>query len=190
MDGASRAFASPWPYTLKGVEYRLRGRIARFYGEMEAEILSRRPNPLQVYRDNVGLFADNEDFQKDLYESAKREAFRVKSVTRIELFEWMQGLDGAIFCLWLSLRDNDPKLLTLEYVRTAVYDEADAAAHELLDGGMDPVEAATKAVTDTAEAIQKRISQAGGEDELGNSTGPSATTPTTMGSTTHSRGEG
>jgi hypothetical protein len=175
MDGASRVFASPRRYTLGGVEYAVRGRIARFYGEMEAEIVSRRPNPLKVFRDSVDLFEGNPSLQEQLYEAAKVEAFRAKSVTRIELFEWMQSLDGAVFCLWLSIRDNDPDTLTRERVRELVYDAVDQIAEQYVVDGVEPVQAAVQAVTEKSQEIQNVINQVSGEDEAGKATGPSAT---------------
>jgi hypothetical protein len=179
MDGASRAFAAPLTYTINGAEYPLKGRLARFFGEMEAHILQRRPNPLQVYRESAGLFDNQPDLKADLLERAKVEAFRARSVTRVELNEWMNSFDGAVFCLWLSIRDADPELLTRAFVEAHVVKKADEEARRLLASGCEPVESATKSVMDTVAEIQDLINRAGGEDELGNSTGPSLGTTTT-----------
>jgi len=107
MDGASRAFAAPTTVTLGGVEYTVRPRVAAYYGEMEAHLLSKRENPMQVAKESIVGETDPAVITQ-IIEVAMAERCRAKSVTRRELAEWMDSMDGTAFVSWLQIRHNDP----------------------------------------------------------------------------------
>lgn len=172
MYGADRLFAVPSRLVLGGKTYECRGRIMRHYGEMEAEVRRRRQreDPLVVARNGLELFVDKPEFQRQLLEVAMDQATRHKWVTRSELYEWMDTLEGTAFCAWLSIRHNDESL-TPESVLRVMLDDMDEATAKLAES-MPSDEAGKQAEEQVKHATHEAIRQASGSDTAGNLTGP------------------
>jgi len=187
MDGANRAFAAPTTITLGGVEYTVRPRIAAFYGEMEDHLLSKRENPMQVARESVLEFRDDPDLVRQILEIAMESRCRAKSVTRRELSEWMDSMDGTAFTAWLQIRHNDPNYnesnpagscttITPAFIKAKMLEDFEAALEQLqAEESISRDEAAARAESLVIDRVQAEIGRPSGEDGLGNSTGPTPT---------------
>jgi hypothetical protein len=166
MDGASRMFAAPIEETIGGRKLRINPQVAEMRGEVEQHILSLRPNPLQVARDNVELFAGSPALQSELMRLAMQEACRIKSVARFELAEWLATVEGTVYILWLQSKDCNQPSPTLDEIGE-LYDAEVQLAIDAAEGGN-----AKEVAGDVLERIQEKMNKPSGEDELGNSTGP------------------
>lgn len=178
MDGASRAFAAPVRHTIGGKDLEVRGTLAENWAELEQEYLKRRPNPLEVAKENIALFEDQPELQNYLLKMAFDKACQARSAMMPEINEWLNTIDGSAFLTWLSVRHNDPELTPAkvkDMLMSDIESEVDALIKSL--GVTEATEAdmakltehATKAVVGkTHDAVE----QAGGGDWRGNSTGP------------------
>lgn len=172
MDGASRMFAAPAELTLGGRRFRADPRIARHYAEMEQHVLSLRPKPIAVVKESLALFDGDPDMQAELLRLAVQEACRAKAVSRGELAEWMNSIDGTVFVTWLSIRDGAPDV-TREQVQAWMLEEIESVAEKLAkQAGLTEEAAADRAAEQVLERVHEKINAISGEGDLGNSTGP------------------
>ena len=144
---------------LGGLTLTANPKTMRHYGEISAEIIRRRGNPMDLIRQAREVLTP--DIVQQFVEKAFEEAIKWKTVTTLQLFEFLQTLDGMLFMLWLSVRDNDRSLYTLEHVSMLYLDEYEA---RLRAGG-------AKAAQEYEAEIEASLSQADSDNELGNSTG-------------------
>jgi len=183
-------FAAPAELTLGGRRFRADPRIARHYGEMEQHILSLRPNPIAVAKDSMALFEGDPDIQTELLRLAMAEASRAKAVTRGELAEWMNSIDGTVFVTWLSIRDGAPDV-TREQVQAWMLEEIESVAVKLAEqAGLTEDAAADQAAGQVLDRVHDRINAISGEDDLGNLTGPPTRAGRPTEDTSRSPGEG
>jgi len=184
MDGASRAFAAPTTVTLGGVEYTVRPRVAAYYGEMEAHLLSKRENPMQVAKESIVGETDPAVITQ-IIEVAMAERCRAKSVTRRELAEWMDSMDGTAFVSWLQIRHNDPTYnesnpggsattITPAFIKEKMLDDFEQALNAIIATieGISIEDAMVAAESQIIDRVQSQLGLGSGEDGLGNSTGP------------------
>ena len=175
MDGAARVFAVPSEIELGGKKYAAKGRIARHHAQMEAYLLAKRPNPIEVVRDNLALFEDFPAVQEMLIDRGAREAFRARNVTNIEIAEWMDSMDGRSYVVWLAIRDEYPEFESHEQVKALLLDEIEKDVTRMVEAGEKEADAQEIAAAKVCDKIDDAINTASGEDLAGNSTGPSAT---------------
>jgi len=186
MDGASRAFATPITIELGGETFEVRPKIAAYFGEIEAHLLGKRENPMLVARNNLALFADLPGSQEKILEIAMAETCRMKTVTRREIGEWLDSMDGTAFWAWLQIRHNDENYdpekpsvsatrVTHAYVKTKMYEEYEAALEKLTEEGLAKDEAERRAEEDLIARTHAALNRPSGEDELGFTTGPPPT---------------
>lgn len=162
MEGLSRTLGVGPTIELGGRKLTVQSRILRHFAEIEAEIIKRRGNPFDLIREAKEALKECPEIMNQFVERAFDEARKWKTVTLLELGEFLNNTwGGTCFSLWLAIRDNDRTNLTLEYVTRQFSDEYEA---QLRDFG---AEAAQKWKSE----IEAAIDQASGGDELGNSTG-------------------
>lgn len=144
-------------------------RLVRHFGEMEAEIKKERGNPFDAIREASEALKDTDPaLLKEIVSNAFMEARNWKYVSMDDIFEWMSNTwRGQRFVIWLTVRDNDREKWTFDHFSQVFSDEFEERYHR--DGAL----AAQKWVSQ----IEAAISQASGEDELGNSTGSPQSTP-------------
>lgn len=174
MDGASRVFAAPVGLELGGRRFRVKGRLAEHYAEIEQQILSVRPDPIHVAKKAMAEFKDEPARQEAILRMAMDRAMQGRVVTRLELQEWLDTVPGTAFALWLSIRDNDPPV-TLEWTQQAYLDKVNDMVEELIQSGIVPEEADAVATVKVTDALHTTMNQASGADTRGNSTGSSPT---------------
>jgi len=185
MDGANRAFAAPTTFTFAGKTMSVRPRIAEHYAEMEDHLLSLRANPLVAAKELLTMSSDNNpEFTKQVLEVAMAERCRVKSVTRKELSEWMDSMNGLAYCTWIQIRHNDPnydpenpltscKELTPQSILAELLNEFERVLDNILKNTeLTGEEAAAAAESLLVDTMQSQLGRPSGEDGLGNSTGP------------------
>lgn len=170
MDGISRTAGVGPLITLGGEKFTVQGRILRHYAEIEAEIIKLRGNPLQMVRDSVAAMSGGGDvdsllqrpeFLTNVVSMMFDEAKRWRFVDRQDLAQFLSNTwHGIVVSTWLAIRHNDIQRLTITEVGNLLSDEYESRMRK------DPEDA-----QQFAESIFSAIDQAGGEDELGNSTG-------------------
>ena len=173
MDGASRMFAVPSKIELGGKVYNATGRLAKHFGEMERYLLSKRPDPIKIAHDSMEALADMPAMQEKILELAAKEAFRARSVTDLEISEWMEGTDGKAFCVWLATREEYPGFESHEQIKALILDDIEDGVQRWMEKGMAEAEAQEEATAEVHDKIDDSLNEASGSDLAGNSTGPS-----------------
>lgn len=172
MDGASRMFAAPVEITLGGRKFKAKGRLARYYGEIEQHLLSQRADPFQVVREHLSEFADNKELQEVMMRAAVAEACRMKTVTGLELREWMNTVPGTAYISWLAIRDDAPDV-TREQIQEWLLEDIDDVTQKLAEiEDLRPEDAQERAQERVMGELHDSLDRASGEDQMGNSTGP------------------
>ena len=162
MEGLARAAGVGSAITLGGRKLKVSARILRHYAEIEEEVRRLRGNPFNLIREAKEALRDDPELMKQFVERAFDEARRAKIVTPNDVQEYLSDTwSGGCFALWLALRENDPQAVTLQWVSQNFCDEFESRLKR------DGQEAAAK----WREEIDHAINSAGGEDEVGNSTG-------------------
>ncbi len=161
MDGISRTAGVGPTIQLGGRSLTTNAKILRHYAEMEAEIIRKRGNPFDLIRDAKEALRDCPEIMGQFVTQAFDAAVRWKTVSQQEVHDFLGTMSGTVFAIWLSVRDNDPATITLEWVKQAFMDQMEAVARE--QGAL--------AAQKWQAAIEAAIDQASGDDELGNSTG-------------------
>jgi hypothetical protein len=181
MDGAARAFAAPAgiTITLGGCEYPVAARLIDHYAEMEAVILLKRPNPLEVARDALPLF--DKEHHRSILQLAMDHALAARSVTRWELQEWLMTIDGAAYSEWVAIRANDPEVLTQERVREMFLEDVHQGMVKHRNEGHSIPDALAMAIASEATKLEEAIDKASGGGTAGNSTGSKPMQPPTSG---------
>lgn len=169
MDGSSRVFPVDGETTLGGKTYKAKAHFNEDYAEIEAHLLSLKPNPQKETKALVEAFADDPLMQEAALRVGMEQCCRLRYITRFELRDWLQNtIPGTAFAAWLSIRD-DPQAeidgLTKEKVLSLMLKEIEDAVAE---AGEESVAKVTQAIL---EKHHEEINQAGGEDWRGNSTG-------------------
>jgi len=162
LDGISRAAGVGPLITLCGEQYEVQGRILRHYATIEAEIIKRRGNPLQLVRECIEGLAGAESVS-EVFDNPEM-LTRLVSVMFDEAKRWRhlnEEWHGTVVATWLAIRHNDPKRLTVDKVGEMVSDDYEDRMRK------EGMEAAEQLIADIFAAID----QAGGEDEMGESTG-------------------
>lgn len=167
MDGLSRAGGVGATIKLGDRTLSVSPRFLRHYAEMEAEVRKLRGNPFDQIREAKDLLKDDPDLMRQFVEAAFIEAKKNKIVTLADIQEFTEDTwSGGCFVIWLAVRDNDRATLTLEKVTELFSDEFEVRLRR--DG--------EAAAAKWRKEIEGVINSAGGDDEVGNSTGslPSA----------------
>lgn len=158
MDGISRVAGVGPSITLCGKSYQVRGKTAEYYASMEAEIIKTRgSNPFEILVEaSANIRSDPEILRQIVRELADRcKSWRF--VDDIDVFDFGRTSRGRSLHLWLCIRDNegapDRDECHVQYMREIASRGRTAQAWQ--------------------DEIDKAISQASGEDQLGNSTGQS-----------------
>lgn len=171
--GISRAAGVGPTIELGGVTYAVKGRVLQHYGEIEADILARRPDPFDLIRPMLATATP--EMRRELFGLAFDRAKAWRNVTQADITEWFATPRAKMFSIWLAVRDNDPQKLTLEAVTSMVMDKAEEAMRAKIAKGAkktDEEEARSEAFDKITADIAEKIDQASGEDVRGNSTGP------------------
>lgn len=160
MEGASRTFGTGPVMTLGGRSLSVNSKLLRCYAEIEAEIINRRGNPFDLARQAAAAFADTPETALLVVQRAFEEAKSWRFVAISEIWRWIdETWAGRCFSVWLAVRDNDPQTLTFDEVSRMYSDEYEDRFRK---GGFEAAE-------EWADSIVRKIIQADGEDELGNS---------------------
>lgn len=176
MDGISYTAGIGGTLTLGGRKLTVRAKFLQHYAEIEAKILDSRGNIFDIIRQMAAAVPPgNMEAATAMAREGFLEARNARIVTLAEIWDWMDNtVEGRCFRTWLSVRENDPETLTLEWVSQAYLEEYERIA----------MEEGTRAAEIWDTAIYRKIQKAEGDDELGNSnsspsegTGAEADTP-------------
>lgn len=97
--------------TINKRTYRLSPLTLRDYAELEARVLSRRPDPLELAVKTVSSLPY--DQQKDVLCKSMAQAAAVRGVSVDELHAYCRTREGLRYVFWLMLRRGQPEM-TLE----------------------------------------------------------------------------
>jgi hypothetical protein len=176
-------FAAPVPMTIGGKQYQARALRGKDYAQIEQHMLGLRPNPIKIVKDNWAALAEQPDLQQQMLQVAMAEACRVKSVSFKDAQEWMDSLEGTVYVTWLQVKQENGSV-TLEEIRDGVYKDIEERMQSLVSSDLfREEEAEPQAQQQILQEMQEQLNRASGEDELGNSTGPSSTTIEATGET-------
>ncbi len=107
MDGSSRTFGTGPTIQLGGRTLTVNPKLLRCYGEIEAEIISRRGNPFDLARHAAAAFADAPETAMLVVSRAFEEAKSWRFVTITEIWKWIdETWAGRCFAVWLAVREN------------------------------------------------------------------------------------
>jgi len=161
MEGISRPAGAGPTVDFGGEKLQVSGRTLRHWGEIEAQILAQRGDPFDGIASMVNSFTGRKDVLQLVVETAFDKARSWRFVTAEEVGAWFNEWDGICFSIWLSLRDNNPEKITLDYVTQVVGDTYEGIVQK------EGVEAALQ----WRESLTDAIGQASGDDNLGKPTG-------------------
>lgn len=156
MEGAAQASGGAPSLELNGERLLLAPLTFKVWGLLEAEVKSRRGNPLDLIRENKDMFAGAPELLETFVRKSFQEAKSWHIVSRSEVFSWMQTIDGTVYTLWLLVRDNNPEKYTYEYIAEAVWAET-------LKATKDP-----EKHSGYLQKLHNAIDSAAGLDPLGN----------------------
>jgi hypothetical protein len=172
--GIANATGAGVPLELFGTSYMASPRLLRHYGEIENMIRIERGNPFDCIRDAADSLSDNPDLMQVFIERAFGEAKKWRSIDIVEMFQWIGWtFKGRAFGIWLSVRDNDECPAWGDFF-TLFCDEYE---HLMAEGGPEKASAWVNGLEGTIATIN-------GEDELGNSSGSTASQEETEAETT------
>lgn len=121
MTNAAQATAAPAEVRLAGAAYRMSPLTDADLGELERHLQCRA---FDVAKRNMeGLSPED---RRTLLQAAYDTAYKI-TVDSPPAVEFMRGLDGAAYLLWLGLRHNHPELKGWEDVRRLLTDERTVA---------------------------------------------------------------
>lgn len=163
-------FGVPGELTLAGHVYRLNPKVARKYGQIEAKILSLRPDPIKMMKRAYDEFNGFPEVQESIIRQGMEQARKARFVTAEETRDYLYTPDGTIFLIYICAVDFDASL-TEEQVRTDYLDEVDRRAVDYSALGLAMQVAASRAQAEVMEMCHEVIDRISGEDALGNSTG-------------------
>jgi len=173
MDGLGRAIGAGVPIQFSGETLILDPVTVSDFGLIEQELLSRRPNPMDLTRKEAQAFildaaklgssAEDEFLRKQYIAMAEKimadgmaAARKANGIKPTEVAEWLDTFDGVQFTLWLKLDQRYPdRFFTLDKIKEVMQSMQE----------------------DEIERLKKLRDQASGLDELGNSTGPTSKAP-------------
>lgn len=165
MDGLQRAAGVGPTIQLGGRTLIVQARFLEHHALISAELAKRRGNPLDVVRQAMSAFeAKGDGYVQAVVTNVMFELAEWRDATLPQIGAWLEATwAGWCFALWLAVRENAPRELTLEEVtRLASREYEDRIRGE-------GVEAAEQ----WRAAIDGALNGANGDDELGNSTGSS-----------------
>jgi hypothetical protein len=123
-----------------GRSYRLAPLTVRDYGELEARLVSQRPDPLEQAADALSKFPPEQ--QETVLREALARADAASRVSADALHAYCRTRDGLSYVLWLMLRRSQPELTLeaagrlLDTSLAAADDAAAARLQALLDEGV------------------------------------------------------
>lgn len=146
-------------------------RILRHYARIEAEMLKRRIDPFEMLRRLCDQLPERQDLAQMAIAQVFAQAMQWGFFTESDLWHFLQDTThGRVMSVWLAVEHNEPHP-TFDEVRELYCNHYD----DLRTSVADPVEGLAIA-EQWADGIWSAITQATGEDELGNSHGsPSST---------------
>lgn len=117
MTGAAIGGQAAVTLTLAGKEYRLRRATVAVIHEAEAEIISRRPDPLARAAEIAAKLPEKQ--AEIVWKMAFDQAALHKPVTTEELTTWLNSIDGASWFIWFMLQGG-PSAPSQDEVRQAI----------------------------------------------------------------------
>lgn len=169
MDGLERAAGVGPTIKLGGQTLQVRCRILEHHAMISAEIAKSRGNPFEMVRQAREALNNDEGLIANIVTRILYDAREWQYVTIVDIGRWIaETWAGQCFAVWLSVRDNDPKVWTLEKVTQDLSREYEEITRR--DG--------SEKAEEWLATINRAIDSANGEDELGNSTGSSPTEET------------
>lgn len=101
--------------TILGKQYTLRPLTVGVYAQMEAYIISCRPDPLAVASEAVGkLPASQHDA---VWRAAMNQAVAARVVTAEAAAEFENSVNGLAWKLWQCMREDNPEINSMEAAR-------------------------------------------------------------------------
>jgi hypothetical protein len=176
MDGASRIFAVPAETTLAGEKFVVHARLAEHWGMIGQRIRELRPDPLLEVHKHMEAYAAFPQAQRILLELAMQQVRDSHYVDNDDAVRYMQTAEGTAYVFWLSVRDEKGEP-SEQHILELYLKECELIAKTLKN--LTDKQADLVARQAALEKMHAAINRATGTDEVGNSTGPSATTPKT-----------
>jgi hypothetical protein len=143
--------------TINGKDYTLRPLTLGVYAEMEAYIISQRPDPLAVASAAVSRLPQSQ--HKAIWDAAMEKAVsdRVVSTEQAKAFE--DSLDGLCWKLWQCLKQDHPEINSVQAARDLMLEAGEehfeklAYATELASGEAD-IKKSSGPAEDRADRVQ------------------------------------
>jgi len=152
-----------------GKELTVSGQTFRHLGEVAAQMIDERPKVFDAIRELVPIWREDTQLAQGIVQQCFLEAKTWNSPGLDEIMEYfLYSWNGQIMGFWLSIRDNDRGLWTLNHFREVFSDKYEEIVR------VNGAEGFVKAKEWTTE-WQKKIDQASGGDEVGNSHGSLST---------------
>jgi len=149
---------------IDGQTLSIQPRLVEHFGEVAAEILKLRGNPLDGIREIKDVFVDDPSVIDHFVRVAFEQTKKWKYVSLEEIGEYLESTwDGQVMGVWMAIRENDPNKWTHSYFRQQFSREFEK---RLRSGG-------ENAAAEWLSSIENVINEASDEGELGNSNGSS-----------------
>ena len=165
MDGLSKNAGVGPVIELGGEKYPVQPKILRHRGLIEAQIIKRRGNPFELLRSAAQAFSGDVATLAALMPDVIKGSKDWGTVTINEFAEFIETTwEGRVLTVWMAIKHNNPERLTVSHVEELFLDEYERLIRK--EGH--------QAGESWWNEITTAIDQAGGEDEVGNSTGSQA----------------
>lgn len=162
MDGLERTAGVGSMITLGGQQLQVQCRILEHHAAISAEIFKSRGNPFDMIRQAKESLGDDKELVAQIVTRIMYESRDWRDCTIAEIGQWIADTwAGQCYATWLSVRENDPNVLTLDEVTKRLSREMELRTKR--DGA--------EAAGQWLDEINTAIDRANGEDEMGNSTG-------------------
>ena len=163
MDGQARTTGGlTQTITLNGKEYTLCVRLVGQERRMEDYVLSLRDDPIDIASKACAKVPS--EMHEAIWSAAIKQASRNRVVSSEEMEDFRRSIQGTAYMLWDCIQEHHKEeVKTPEDALALMENEAERVATE---GGQEAVEA-------WLAGLQLKIQVASGEEDLGNSSGPS-----------------
>lgn len=144
---------APTELTICGKVYKASPLTLEAHAEIEAHIVSTRPDPIELAAkslDRPGMNRLSSESRRLLMEAAVRQAARdARGASPQEIGEFLGSIDGVAFLLWLMMREHHKEIDSPVASKKLIYDFG----------------------TENLQTLMSKIDRASGMADLGNSPG-------------------
>jgi len=132
---------------IAGKEYKIRPLTLGVYAQMEAFIVSQRPDPLVIASESIKKLPVTQ--HDAVWRAAMNQALSARTVTTEQATDFENSVDGLAWKLWQCLKENHPEI-----------DGIESAKQLLIQAGQDHF-----------ELLARSVEIGSGEADLGKSSG-------------------